>query len=109
MPVIPTNLSQAIEKTLDETGIPELSAPKELIGLLKAKGVDMDTLATELTNLLLNSKSATKHKIVMDLLALHGVDFRTPENKGVTIAVNFVAKDDSPINVQVNNMFAPER
>lgn len=111
MPVIPTNLSQAIEKSLEQTGIPELSAPKELVSLLKLKGVTLDTIANELANVLMNGKLNLKHKVAMDIAALYGVDFRVPDkaNDALTIDVKFSSEDGSPINVQINNMFSPER
>lgn len=109
MPLIPTNLSEAIDKTLNESGIPELSSDKELLQLLRNKGVNLDTLATELANLLQTGKANVRHKVTMDLLALHGIDFRQQQSTGIAISVNFQNEEGAPTNVQLNNMFMPKR
>lgn len=100
------NLSKAVEVVLEKTGI--LSARDRVQRALDSQGMDIESLANHLCNLIHSSKDATKLKAILNAFEMQGVATRLDQTSPSSPTVNFVVHSDNG-TVNLQNLFSPQR
>lgn len=96
-------LDQAIEVALETSKVfPKQQAAESLT----ASGLSIPELATHLANLVYSAKDAVKLNAIRDAFALHGIYLKQEDSATSTPQIVFNITGE---NVQLNNMFAPQR
>jgi hypothetical protein len=95
---------QAVETALEKTGA--LTPNETVADALNDAGADVRRAATELANLLFNSKDSVRLQVIKEVLAFHGVNLRTQETgpSQPVININVIGED-----VNLHGLYAPER
>lgn len=97
-------IESAIDSALKKAGA--IPASEEFVDALENEGLTVQRLASELANLIFNSKDITKYKAIVSALKAKGINIDAERVEDRQINVQFNIQGD---NTNLNNVFAPER
>lgn len=104
VPLLNREVENAITSALEKSGA--IAPQAEVRQALIENGMDINRLACELSNLICNAKDNTKLQAILKAFACHGIniDANADPSRSINIQFNVVSE-----NVNLNNLFAPER
>lgn len=97
-------ISDAVESALEKQGV--LPVKQAFNSALECAGITVETLASQLANLIYTAKDPIKLKAVMAALSAYGINLEKETNLASAPSFTFNLIGD---NVQLNSLFAPPR